>query len=233
MISNLKAVFFDVDDTLLDHAAAERQALMHVFRNIDIEYKASYHEIFRPLDFALWNGTYQSADPIPKDAIPIYRFTRLFEIIGVQYDNPAKANDLFKEGLVLPNDLMEHAAEAVEHVHDKGLPVCIVTNGLISLQKPRVLNSGVGKYISDNHIMVSEEAGAQKPDPFIFNLLLKKIGMAPQDVVMIGDKLQLDIKGAQNAGIRSIWYNSACIENETDITPDYEIHDWLEIKKII
>jgi len=231
MISNLKAVFFDLDDTLIDHAACERQALMHMFCNIGIDYKASYQDVFRPLDWALWNGTYDSASPILREEIPVYRFARLFEMLDIRYGNLSRANDLFQEGFAQANDLLEYAVEIIEYIHGKGLPICIVTNGIIRLQKPRVLNSGVGKYIS--HIMVSEEAGVQKPDPLIFKLLLQRIGMAPEDVVMIGDKLQLDVQGAKNAGIRSIWYNPGRDENKTKLMPDYEIQDLRTLKEII
>jgi putative hydrolase of the HAD superfamily len=106
----------------------------------------------------------------------------------------------------------------------------VVTNGLIELQKPRVANSKIGEFIS--HIMVSEEVDAHKPNPLIFNTLLKKICLNPCDVIMIGDNLKNDIQGAKNAGIKSVWYNPEQIENKTDILPDYEIANLLELKNM-
>ena len=230
----IKAVFFDADDTLLDHYACERLALMHMFSNLGIAYQDSYQDVFRPLDNSLWNNTYVSADPsppIPKEEIPVFRFAKLFELINIKYDDPARANVLFQEGFRQHSVLVDHAVEAVEYVHSKELPIYIVTNGIISLQNPRVMNSAVGKYIS--YVMVSEEAGVGKPNPKIFELLLKKIGLAPEDVIMIGDKLGLDVLGAKNAGIRSIWFNFSRKDNDTDILPDYEIHDLLDLKGIL
>ena len=227
-IDHLKAVFFDADDTLIDHAECEHQALMYMFCNIGIDYEESYRDVFRQIEKELWDDP---NCPIPKDEIFVYRFCRLFELIGVEYDNSLRANELFKEGLSQTNAVLERAEEVVEYVCSKKLPVCIVTNGLVELQKPRVLNSAVGKYI--DHIMASEEARASKPDPLIFNLMLQKLDMVPNDVIMIGDSLANDIQGAKNAGIKSVWFNPQRTENKTDILPDYEIHDLREIKEII
>ena len=49
---------------------------------------------------------------------------------------------------------------------------------------------------------------------------------------MIGDSLEKDIKGAQNANIKTIWYNPYNKNNNSSIIPDYQIKDLLEIKKL-
>jgi len=229
MIKHLKAVFFDLDDTLIDHVASERQALMHVFNSIGVDYMESYQDVFRPLDFALWNGTHHPS--VAQEEIPVYRFSRLFELIDVKYDDPVRANALFWEKFAETGTLLKGAEEAVEYVISKGLMVCIVTNGAVALQNSRISNSPVSKHIT--HVMVSEGVGVKKPDPQIFHLLLQKLDMSPDDVVMVGDSLANDIQGSKNAGIRSVWYNPDRIENKTDIVPDYEIHDLSEITTII
>jgi FMN phosphatase YigB (HAD superfamily) len=80
--------------------------------------------------------------------------------------------------------------------------------------------------------MVSEEVGAHKPNPLIFNTLLKKICLNPCDVIMVGDNIKNDIQGAKNAGIKSIWYNPEHTENPTGILPDFEIANLLELKNM-
>jgi FMN phosphatase YigB (HAD superfamily) len=49
---------------------------------------------------------------------------------------------------------------------------------------------------------------------------------------MIGDSLKNDIQGAKNANIKSVWYNPGHDKNETDILPDYEINNLLQLKDI-
>jgi len=225
------AVFLDADGTLVNHEMCEKQALVHMFTNIGIAYKNMYQEIFRPLDYQLWDSAADGTCPVSGEEIPVYRFKCLFERIGVQYNDCERANELFKEGLANSTALIENAVELVTALCDMGLILCVVTNGLVQLQKPRVVNSEIGRFIS--HIIVSEEVGAHKPNPLIFNELLGRLGLDADNVIMLGDSLKNDVQGAKNAGIKSIWFNPGRIINETAISPDYEIHNLLDAVGVI
>lgn len=228
---NIKAIFFDADNTIIDHKECEKQALVNVFMGIGVEYKEEYQSIFRPLDRGLWDSVTQGINPVPKEEIAVYRFKVLFEKIGISYEDCEKANELFTEGLANSTALMEHAEEIIQYLHEKNYKLYVVTNGRLKLQRPRVMNSKIGEYISD--IIVSEEVGVDKPNPEIFHTLLRKANLKPEEVIMVGDSLDKDIKGAQNAGIASIWYNPEGDVNAIDIVPDYEISNLLELKKIV
>ena len=102
--------------------------------------------------------------------------------------------------------------------------------GLVRLQKPRILNSKISKYISD--IIVSEEVGLAKPNPIVFNTLLQNNNINSSEAIMIGDSLEKDIQGAKNANMKSIWYNPKEKNNNTNIIPDYEIKSLLELKHL-
>jgi len=227
-MDNLKAIFFDADGTLVNHYECEKQALTYLFENIGIPYSDEYHDVFRPIDHALWDTLSYNGISVPRDKITTYRFKLLFDKCGIAYDDYFNANELFKIGLAGSVALINGAVEVVDYLHSKNYLLCVVTNGLIKLQRPRVANSEIGKFIS--HIIVSEEVGEHKPNPLIFNALLKKICLNPCDVIMIGDSIKNDIQGAKNAGIKSIWYNPEHAENKTDIAPDYEITNLLELK---
>ena len=226
MLNGKKAVFFDADGTLVDHKACEKQALQHVFQGLGLVYDEAYQGIFRTIESELWanaeNGIIPHEDIFPK------RFEWLFAATNIVYRDYYSANELFKQGLATSNALLNGAEEVTAYLHNKGLILCVLTNGLVALQKPRVINSPVGKYIS--HIIVSEEVGAHKPNPLIFNAMLKRTGLRAGDVIMVGDSLQNDIQGAINVGIQTVWFNPDGVENTTDIQPDYVIKDLLELK---
>lgn len=225
----IKAVFFDADDTLVDHKACEKQALQYLFNHIGIPYKDTYQALFRPLDRMLWQGTY----PIPVSAenIPCYRFERLFELTNIPYDDYANANRLFKEGLTNAVALTEQAEELVSYLYDKGFLLCVLTNGLVSLQKPRITNSRIGKFIT--HILVSEEVGVPKPHPLMFNSMLERINIEASHAIMVGDSLEKDIQGAINVPMPNIWYNPDKLQNNTTIVPDFTITHLSQVKDII
>jgi len=224
----IKAIFFDADGTLVNHKECEKQALNFLFDNIGISYKDDYQDVFRPIDIMLWENESYNGTPVSRDDIPTYRFKLLFEKKNINYDNYTKANEFFKVGLAKSVALMENAVEIIDYLHNKGYIICVVTNGLIELQRPRLTNSKINKYIS--HIMVSEEVGAHKPNPLIFNTLLKKICLDHSEVIMVGDSLKNDIQGGKNANIKTVWYNPDHVKNKTGILPDYKINNLLELK---
>ncbi|MDD2376220.1 MAG: YjjG family noncanonical pyrimidine nucleotidase [Clostridia bacterium] len=230
-MENIKVVFFDADNTLIDHKECERQALVYLFNNMEVEYKEEYQNIFSPLDRELWDSIAHGTCTVSKEDIPQYRFKKFFEVLDIKYDNFYEANKLFQDGLSNSSALLNNAEEIVKYLYDKGYKLYVVTNGLVRLQKPRIMNSRISEFISD--ILVSEEVGAYKPDPKIFNILLDRIKMNTNNVIMIGDSLEKDIQGAKNANIKSIWYNYKNKKNETSILPDYEISNLLDVKDIL
>ena len=230
-MNHVKAVFFDADDTLLDHKACEKQALVHVFDSIGVDYQAQYQDLFRHFEQVLFDEGAYNGIAVPKTNVFTYRFKLLFEKLNIPYNDYVKANGFFKTGLANSAALIDGAVEVVEYLHRKGYLLCVATNGLIELQCSRVMNSEIGTFIS--HIMASEEAGAHKPDPLIFYMLLERIGLQPGDVIMVGDSITNDIQGAKNAGITAVWYNPQRRANPTGIVPDFEIANLPELKNML
>ena len=72
------------------------------------------------------------------------------------------------------------------------------------VEKLKKLN--LSKYI--DFLVTSEEAGAEKPDKKIFNLALQKMKLSKSKVIMIGDNIKKDIKGAESIGIKAIYYQA-------------------------
>jgi 2-haloacid dehalogenase len=230
-LDNIKAIFFDADNTILDHKQSEKEALKYLFNEIGQEYKEEYQDIFAPLDRNLWNSVRNNSNIIPKEDIPEYRFKELFRLIGLEYNNYKKANELFQYGFANSVALIENAYNIIKYLYDKNYKLYVVTNGLVKLQKPRVNNTEIAKYISD--IIVSEEVNSSKPNPEIFNILLNRINLKSNEVIMVGDSLEKDIKGANNANIKSIWYNPKNNENHTEIIPYLQITDLIELKELL
>jgi len=226
MLNGKTAVFFDADGTLIDHKACEKHALQYVFDGLGLRYDEAYQDKFRTIECELWVNA--ESGHIPHKDIFTMRFERLFEAINVDYNDFFNADELFKTGLAGSTALLNGAEEIMAYLYGKGFMLCVVTNGLVALQKPRVMNSSIGKYIS--HIIVSEEVGVHKPNPLIFNTLLKRISLNAGNVIMIGDSLQNDVQGAINAGMQSVWFNPDSVGNTTGIQPDYGINDLLELK---
>jgi len=83
--------------------------------------------------------------------------------------------------------------------------ICLVTDLTAHIQYRKINKLKLEKYI--DCVVTSEEAGKEKPHPYLFMLALKKINLKPEEVCMIGDSFKKDIVGATNLGIKSFWIN--------------------------
>lgn len=97
------------------------------------------------------------------------------------------------------------AASALRELSERGIAVCLLSN---TLRTPgtvmrRILN-GEGLLDAFAGMVFSDECGIRKPDPAIFHLALRRLGVAAQHAVHVGDDARLDIEGAQAAGLRVI-----------------------------
>ena len=75
-----------------------------------------------------------------------------------------------------------------------------------------------------DHIFISEDLGVEKPNLGFFDKVFGTIGAhTPDEVLIVGDSLTSDIRGGNNAGIRTCWFNPAGKENTLGVRVDYEI----------
>ena len=81
-------------------------------------------------------------------------------------------------------------------------PVCVVTDMTAAVQIEKLGKLGVYDFI--DYIVTSEEVGAEKPDRLMFETAMRKLGLTPDRVVMIGDHPQKDIEGAATLGIATV-----------------------------
>ncbi len=85
------------------------------------------------------------------------------------------------------------------------IKICIVTDLTTDIQLNKLKKLNIESYI--DFVVTSEEAGAEKPDPRIFNLAISKLHADPKKTVMIGDNFEKDVIGAKNIGLQSIHFD--------------------------
>jgi putative hydrolase of the HAD superfamily len=109
--------------------------------------------------------------------------------------------------------------------------LAVVTNGPSDLQRRKLAVSGLEGRLPD--VFISGEVGYGKPDPRIIEHALSKLGIAPDETLMVGDRVNTDVAGARAAGVRSVWLNRNARKNETDIPVDHEIASLSELAALI
>jgi putative hydrolase of the HAD superfamily len=203
----LRAVLFDLDDTLFDHRLCARTALT--------ELHAAHPEFHScPLDdFEHLHATQLEAlhPPVTRGEMPLdearrERLRRLFRAVGATppEDRIAEAAESYRASYVRLRQPISGAAALLAGVKARAL-VGIVTNNLLEEQQDKLRQCELDGYIDE--LVVSEKAGVSKPDPRIFEIALDRLGCRRDEVVMVGDSWVADVAGAVAAGIRPIWFN--------------------------
>ena len=108
----------------------------------------------------------------------------------------------------------------------------VVSNGTVVAQEKKLRLSGLGELMDG--IFLSEAVGVEKPNVEFFERMFGNIDLVEKDqVLIVGDSLTSDIRGGNNAGIKTCWYNPDHKERYADVKIDYEIADLHEIYDII
>ena len=127
---------------------------------------------------------------------------------------------------------LEGAVETVKALSEAGIKLYIVTNGVAATQAKRLNKSGLLPYIQE--VFVSETIGYQKPRKEYFDYVLDKIEEKDKGrLLLVGDSLTSDIKGAMNAGIPCCWLNLFDENMPEEYTVGWEIKKISELLDIV
>ena len=228
-MNQIKAIFFDGDDTLWDFRAAMLQALevtLVELRRMAANAAAQALTVQRMTEIReavadeLGEGT-TSVEVIRREALA----RALAEVGRPSDDGARRLYEIYTEARF---DATRPFPGVVNVLHDlKGrYRLGLVSNG--NTYPERV---GLGDIFS--FVILAVDCGIAKPDRRIFELALDKCGCNASQVVHVGDSLQSDIAGANGCGIRSVWLNREGAPNGTGIAPDHRISDLRELLDIL
>ncbi|WP_462410794.1 YjjG family noncanonical pyrimidine nucleotidase [Neobacillus sp. Marseille-QA0830] len=223
-----KTLLFDVDNTLLDFSAAEREALRSLFEEQKISLTSEMEQSYMQINQGLWKSFEEGK--IDRDEVVNTRFSLLFQEYGKEVDGEF-LEKRYRSYLDLGHQLVEGALELITKLQS-GHDLYIVTNGVATTQDKRLRASGLYPFFKD--IFVSETVGFQKPMKPYFDFVFAKIpNILLEETLIIGDTFNSDIKGGYLAGIDTCWYNPEQKLNPTNITPTYEIKELEELYSIL
>lgn len=205
-MDDIEFVYFDLDDTLLDHEYAERKALADVrdryraiFGTLSVEeLQEEYHRINAPLWRRYGEGK------IDKDTVQRQRFVQLLEAVDAPHADPALVGRYYMQRYAAHWQFIPGAKEAYEAIAENR-PVGVMTNGFADVQARKFDQFPVLRDRADA-IVVCEETGALKPDPQAFAHATEQAGVEPDAVLYVGDSYRSDVEGGQRAGWRVAWY---------------------------
>lgn len=224
----IKAVFIDVDDTLLDFDESAKMSMQIAAEEMGITLPENIWEIFVDINEVLWKDLEQGK--LTNAELFHVRWTKIFDAAGITSDGP-EFEKAFLRGLSLCAPVIAGAEGLISYLHEKYI-VGVASNGPYEQQVNRLEKTGLLSYV--DHMFVSGKIGHAKPSRAFFDACMEKLGdIHPGEVMMIGDSISADITGAKDYGMQTCWYNHKGLPADHGYMADYKVDSLLEIKEIL
>lgn len=256
----IKAIFFDLDDTLLWDQKSIKEAFASTCKIANARYGVDVIQLeeavreaarnlyasYETYDFTqmiginpfegLWGNFLDEQDNFKKmkDIVPGYRkdaWTMGLKAIGI--DDPDFGYELAER---FPQErrnlpfVYEETFETLDQLKDH-YQLLLLTNGSPDLQKTKLaITPELVPYF--DKIVISGDYGKGKPDSGIFEHALSLLSLTKEEVIMVGDNLMTDVLGANRAGIKTVWINRHEKERN-EVVPTYEIQHLQQLFPIL
>ena len=202
--SQVEVVFFDIDDTLVDAAAATRAGALGVFER--------YRDRLTGTDERLmqrWNALLDHHFERYLRGETSFIGQRRARIRGLFGLTPSQMSDsevdavdtVYREFKERTRRLFPDAIETLD-----ALGCCrlgVISNGSSARQRQKLASVGILDRFAV--VVISEDIGVAKPHPGIFEAACEAVGASPSACVHVGDRLDVDALGARDAGLTGVW----------------------------
>jgi putative hydrolase of the HAD superfamily len=225
-------LFFDLDHTLWDFEANAKATLEDLYEILALKEKGIH-------DFDLFYKNYLDHNErlweryrngyIKQEDLRIKRMRQSLLDFKIADEQLAQAMSVkFLERLPTRTILFPFTKEILTYLKDKGYQLHLITNGFEKTQHSKLKYSGLDIFFKE--VITSEGSGSLKPHKEIFEYAFQKTKALPEESIMLGDTLDVDIQGAINAGIDQVFVNHHQIKGHIEAT--YMVHSLKELENI-
>lgn len=229
-MEKIKAILWDIDDTLMDFLKAEKLAIQALFGSFQLgECTDAMVGRYSEINNEYWKKLERGECSKPE--ILRRRFEDFFEEFGVDSSLAEEFNKAYQVALGDYIVFYPDAKEVLERLKGK-IWLGAVTNGTKVAQTKKLKKSGLEKLFDG--IFISEDAGAEKPSKQYFDKVFQAMPHLEKDeILIVGDSLTSDMLGGIQAGIKTCWFNPKGKENDKGLKIDYEIKRLREVFDIL
>jgi len=240
----LKALFFDMDDTLCDTRAANAKATQLMGQAAEIPFEGQldgqrFAEAYVAGIYREWSES-QRARYMPiieRQSEGAFRVQLIRDLLAEQgVDHVDKEvcqmlQDRFDRDRLDAFDFFPGVAEFLAEAR-KLFTLVVITNGPEFSQVPKVRAVNLAAHV--DHIIIGGQEPEQKPAPSIFYKALRLANCEAHEAIHVGDSLAADIAGAHNSGITSVWIqHQQPLDAELGINPHHTVLHPSEIPELI
>ncbi len=222
-------LLFDADDTLFDFHTAQDFSLTKTLVHFGLEPTVERKNRFKAINAALWAAF--DRGEVTQEALVVERYARFIAAEGIEGD-AAEWNGYGLRMLSENPVLLPGAESLCRRLSDKYI-LALLTNGVPYVQRARLNASPLARYFGPR-VYISEEMGCRKPEKVFFDKVLEDLDAArrKKEVLVIGDSLSSDIRGAFNARLDSVWLHWPNAKPGL-ITPTYEVENLAQLAQLL
>jgi putative hydrolase of the HAD superfamily len=232
-MSALKAVLFDVDDTLFSTTAFSRHARGNAVRamiaaGLDLPEEVVLRELDEVIAEFSSNYDHHFDKLIQRLRPPgLAKQSRaLIVAAGIVAYHDTKFRDLAPFPDVVP---------LFTFLRDAGVIAGVVTHGWSIKQAEKIVRLGLRELLAPTAIFISDDIGISKPNPKLYQAALTDLGLQPGEVMYVGDNPAHDVAPPQSLGMIAVWARRAAKHGleGTGIEPDHVVDDFVELERIL
>lgn len=225
-------LFFDLDHTLWDFEANAKATLQELYDTLSLQHKGVYdfelfHKKYLLHNENLWERYRKGL--LKQEELRVKRMRQT--LLDFKIADEALAQEMsvrFLELLPTRTLLFPYALEILNYLTEKNYLLHLITNGFEKTQYSKLKHSGLSPFF--NEVITSEASNSLKPSQEIFQYAFAKTGASPEQSIMLGDSIEVDILGAKNAGMDQVFINYGHLE--TEVKPTYTVTSLKELEKI-
>lgn len=230
MTENITVISFDADGTLFDFAKVMRQSLGHALAELRRSVPGTPDTLTVEAMIAIRNqvGEESRGAGMKLEALRFTAFQQTLHHIGVTDPHDDMATRLH-------TTYLKHRFEDVDLFGDV-IPILDALQGRFKLGIITNGNSDPERCGLEGRfqfVILAQDYGVEKPDVKIFEIAVQEAGVSNSHFLHVGDSLENDVLGANQAGMRSVWLNREGKPNDTGIQPDFEILALTELSAIL
>ncbi len=235
-VMKYKHLFFDLDHTIWDFEANSRQTLEELYQSFKLETRGVhnfdlFHKNYLVHNDKLWDRYRKGFVKVDE-----LRWKRMWlTLLDFKIADEPLAREMgvhFLDLLPTRKLLFPYTIEILDYLTEKKYLLHLITNGFEKTQHSKLKYSGLDKYFIE--VITSEGSNSLKPHKEIFDYAFQKTGAKPEESIMIGDTVDVDILGAVNAGIDQVHVNHLTKEPVlvNDKLPTYTVYSLKELENI-
>lgn len=229
----IRAVLLDIDDTLLDFDGYVKQSMRDGFAHFSLgEYDEEMFSVFKKINTSLWHRLENGE--ISFEELKRVRWSMVFNELGIDFDGVC-FEDFFRKALYYSAIPVDGARDLLCYL-SKRYPLYTASNGPYEQQMNRLKVGGLDSFFQGHFI--SERVGFSKPSYEFFDHCYCHVKaqipeIMPDEIMMIGDSLTSDMKGAKAYGMQTCYFDKKMAGNVACERYDYYVSNLSDMKEIL